>query len=169
VLEPQDVAVGRWRFLELSFSERSKLVRHGAEWPRERAESRQRARQAAKQELRSIVKRGTTPSRWRRSSLKLSRHASALDGDERANLEARVQRARELAGGQGAADRFLKWALPSGGASEDEDVATDETGEDPDDENDWSEARLGESRCHSNARVEPGPEDSPCWRDSSDG
>ncbi|MBA2305830.1 MAG: hypothetical protein H0W08_24800 [Acidobacteria bacterium] len=64
----------------------------------------------------------------------LSRRASALDGDERANLKARIQTARELAGGQDAVDRFLKWKLPSGSASEDEDVVADETGENPDDE-----------------------------------
>ena len=36
-------------------------------------------------------------------------------------------------------DRFLKWKLPSGSAAGDEDgVADDETGEDPDNEDDSS-------------------------------
>ena len=66
----------------------------------------------------------------------LSRRAAALGGDERANLEARIQTARELAGGQDAVDRFLKWKLPSGSEARDEDVVANETGEDFDDEGD---------------------------------
>ncbi len=103
---------------------------------RERAEARQRARQAAKEELRSIVKAWNDAFALEAFFTELSRRASALDGDERANLEARIQTARELAGGQDAVDRFLKWKLPPSGEAEDEDVVADEAGDDPDDEDD---------------------------------
>ena len=47
----------------------------------------------------------------------LSRRASVLDGDERANLEARIQTARELAGGQAwrPSRRMLHFAFQSAG------------------------------------------------------
>jgi hypothetical protein len=64
----------------------------------------------------------------------LSRRASALDGDERMNLEARIQTARELAGGQDAVDRFLKWKLPPAVTAEDVDDVGDEPDDDVDDD-----------------------------------
>ena len=103
---------------------------------RERAEARERARQAAKEELRSIVKAWSDAFALEAFFTELARRASALDGDERANLEARIQTARELAGGQDAVDWFLKWKLPSGSAAGDEEGVAGETGEDPDDEDD---------------------------------
>ncbi len=72
---------------------------------RERAEAQQRARQAAKEELRSIVKAWNDAFALEAFFTELSRRALALDGDERANLEARIQMGRELAGGQDA-----RWA-----------------------------------------------------------
>jgi GTP1/Obg family GTP-binding protein len=66
---------------------------------RERAEAWQRARQAAKEELRSIVKAWNDAFALEAFFTELSRRASALDGDKRANLEAHIQTARELAGG----------------------------------------------------------------------
>jgi GTP1/Obg family GTP-binding protein len=101
---------------------------------RERAEARQRARQAAKEELRAIVKAWNDAFALEAFFTELSHHAAALDGDERANLEARIQVARELTGGQDAVDRFLKWKLPSGGKAEDEDALADAAHDDVDDE-----------------------------------
>jgi len=114
---------------------REKIERRRRE-ARERAEARQRARQAAKEELRSIVKAWNDAFALDAFFTELSRRASALNGDERANLEARIQAARELAEGQDAVDRFLKWKLPSCSAAGDEDVVADETGEDHGDEDD---------------------------------
>jgi hypothetical protein len=102
----------------------------------ERAEARQRARQAAKEELRSIVKAWNDAFALEAFFTELSRRASALDGDERAKLEARIQTARELAGGQDAVDRFLKWNLPPGSQAEEEDSITDEAGDGFDGEDD---------------------------------
>ena len=101
---------------------------------RERAEARQRARQAAKEELRAIVKAWNDAFALEAFFTELSRHAAALDGDERANLEARIQVARELTGGQDAVDRFLKWKLPPGGKAEGEDALADAAHDDVDDE-----------------------------------
>jgi len=95
-------------------------------------------RQAAKEELRSIVKAWNDAFALEAFFTELPRRASALDGDERANLEAHIQTARELAGGQDAVDRFLKWKLPPGSEAEDEDAVADEAGDDPDDEDDRS-------------------------------
>jgi hypothetical protein len=89
---------------------------------RERAEARQRARQAAKEDLRSIVKAWNDAFALEAFFTELSRRASALDGDERANLEARIQTARELTGGQDAVDRFLKWKLPPGSDAEEDNA-----------------------------------------------
>jgi hypothetical protein len=100
---------------------------------RERAEARQRARQAAKEELRTIVKAWNDAFALEAFFTALSRRASALDEDERANLEAHIQTARELLGGQDAVDRFLQWKLPPGSEAEDEDAVADEAGDDPDD------------------------------------
>jgi len=103
---------------------------------RERAEARQRARQAAKEELRSILKVWNDAFALEAFFALLSRRASALDGPERANLEARIQTARELAGGQDAVDRFLKWKLPPHSEREDGDALADEAGDAPEDEDD---------------------------------
>jgi hypothetical protein len=81
---------------------------------RERAEARQRARQAAKEELRSIVEAWNEAFALDAFFNELSRRAQSLVGDERADLEARIHRARALAGGQAAIDRFLNWKLPPG-------------------------------------------------------
>lgn len=101
---------------------------------RERTEVRQRARQAAKEELRVIVKAWNDAFALEAFFTELSRRASALDGDERANLEARIQTARELTGGQDAVDRFLKWKLPPRGKAE--DAVADAAHDDIDDEDD---------------------------------
>lgn len=101
---------------------------------RERAEARQRARQAAKEELRSIVKAWNDAFALEAFFTELSRRASALDGDERVNLEARIQTARELTGGQDAVDRFLKWKLPPAVNAEDDDAVVDEASDDVDDD-----------------------------------
>ena len=100
---------------------------------RERAEARQRARQAAKEELRAIVKAWNDAFALEAFFTELTRHVAALDGDERANLEARIQVARELAGGQDAIVRFLKWRLPPRSKAEDEDDLADAAHNDEDD------------------------------------
>jgi hypothetical protein len=81
---------------------------------RERGEARQRARQAAKDELRAILKAWTDAFAHEAFFGELSRRAQALEGEERASLEARIQTARALTGGQDAVDRFLNWRLPPG-------------------------------------------------------
>jgi hypothetical protein len=116
--------------------EAQEKIEHRRRQARDRAEARQRARQAAREELRSIVRAWNDAFALEAFFTELSRHASALAGDERSNLEAHIQTARELAGGQDAVNRFLKWKLPSGSASVDEDVVADETDEYPDDEDD---------------------------------
>ena len=67
---------------------------------RERAEARQRARHAAKDELRSIVKGWNEAFALEAFFTELSRRAATLAGDERADLEARIETARELMGGR---------------------------------------------------------------------
>jgi hypothetical protein len=93
---------------------------------RERAEARQRARQTAKDELRSIVKAWTDAFALEAFFNELSRRAQALEGDERVSLEARIQEARALAGGQEAVNRFLNWTLPPVASAPDEDAADDD-------------------------------------------
>jgi hypothetical protein len=88
---------------------------------RERAEAQQRARQAAKEELQSIVKAWKDAFALDAFFNELSRRAKALVGDERADLEARIETARELMGGENAIDRFLHWKLPAV-TQDDEDV-----------------------------------------------
>ncbi len=99
---------------------------------RERTEARQRARQAAKDELHSIIKAWNDSFALDALCTELSRRASALDPDERASLESRIQIARKLTGGQDAVDRFLKWKLPSGSEAEDEDTVDDEAADEDD-------------------------------------
>jgi len=108
---------------------RIELRRHQA---CERAEARQRARQAAKEELRSIVKAWNDAFALDAFFNELSRRAQEFVGDERAEFEARIHTARALAGGQDAVDRFLKWKLPPGDDVQDEDAADDD-GDDDDD------------------------------------
>jgi len=96
---------------------------------RERAEARQRARQAAKEELRSIVKAWNDAFALDAFFNELSRRAKALVGKERADFEVRIHTARALAGGQDAIDRFLNWKLPPGDEAQDEDAA-DNDGDD---------------------------------------
>ena len=69
-----------------------------------------------------------------KSRNELSRRAQALEGDERAGLEARIHTARALAGGQDAVDRFLHWKLPPGDDAPDEDAPYDDGGADDDDD-----------------------------------
>lgn len=66
----------------------------------------------------------------------LCRRAAALDGDERANLEARIEVARELTGGQHAVDRFLKWKLPLQGKAGGDDAVADDVHSEIEDEGD---------------------------------
>jgi hypothetical protein len=93
---------------------------------RERAEARQQAAQAAKEELRSIVKAWNDAFALEAFFNELARHAATLGGDQRADLEARIQMARELAGSQDAVERFLNWRLPPAHNAENEDVPDDE-------------------------------------------
>jgi hypothetical protein len=90
---------------------------------RERAEARQRAMQAAKEELRSIVRAWNDAFGLEAFFSELARHAATLGGDERAELDARIQTARQLAGGQDAVERFLNWRLPPAGSAKNEDPA----------------------------------------------
>jgi hypothetical protein len=105
-------------------------IEHRRYVARQRAEARQRARQASLEELRSIVKTWNDAFALEAFFTELSRRASAFDGDERASFEARIQKARELAGAQDAVDRFLKWKLPAADRAEDEDAAGDERNND---------------------------------------
>lgn len=91
---------------------------------RERSEARQRAREVAKDELHAILKAWTDA--FAREALfgELSRRAQALEGEGRASLEARIQRARALAGGPDAVERFLKWLPPV-----EDDAGTDDSGD----------------------------------------
>jgi hypothetical protein len=90
---------------------------------RERAEARQLARQAAKDELHAILKAWTDAFAREAFFDELSRRAQALEREARASLEARIQRARALADGQDAVERFLKWLPPV-----EDDAGTDDSG-----------------------------------------
>jgi hypothetical protein len=79
---------------------------------RRRSEARQKARQAAKDELRSIVKTWNDAFALEAFFNEVSRRATALDGEERVKLEERIRIARELTGGQEAIERFLRWSFP---------------------------------------------------------
>jgi hypothetical protein len=79
----------------------------------ERAKVRQQARQVAKEELRSIVKAWNDSFAVEAFFTELSRRAATLDGDLAVQLEARIQAARKLMGGQDAIDRFLHWNMPA--------------------------------------------------------
>jgi hypothetical protein len=110
-------------------------IEHRRYLARERAEARQHARQAAKEELRSIVKEWNDAFALEAFFTELSRRALVLDGDERAKLEARIQTARELVGGQDAVDRFLNWKFPST-RTKGRDASVDEDSQDSIDEDD---------------------------------
>jgi hypothetical protein len=97
---------------------------------RERAEARQRARQAAMEELRSIVKAWNEAFALDAFFNELSRRAATLGGDERADLEARIETARALMGGKDAVDRFLNWKFPPMVSSEHENGTADDDGDD---------------------------------------
>lgn len=101
---------------------------------RQRAEARQRARQAAKEELRSIVKAWNDAFALEAFFGELSRRAAILEGDDRAELEARIAAARGLMGRRDAVERFLKWSLPSAEESDGQNEEIDDDGEDDDDE-----------------------------------
>jgi hypothetical protein len=79
---------------------------------RERAEAQQRANQAAKDELRAIVKVWNDAFALEAFFAELARRAAVLEGEERTMLERKIERARQLIGSQGAIDRFLRWTLP---------------------------------------------------------
>jgi hypothetical protein len=110
-------------------------IEHRRYLARERAEARQRARQTAMEELRSIVKAWNEAFALEAFFIELTRRASTFHGEERANLEARIQIARQLTGGQNAVDRFLNWKLPPVN-TKDRDASVDETGQDCIDEDD---------------------------------
>lgn len=115
--------------------ERAKAeVEHRRYLARERAEALKRARQVAKEELRAIVKAWNEAFALEAFFVELSRQASALDGEERASLEARIQTARELTGAQDAVDRFLKWKLPQAINADAEDTLANEAADDIDDD-----------------------------------
>jgi flagellar biosynthesis/type III secretory pathway protein FliH len=80
---------------------------------RERAEALQRARQAAKEELRSIVRAWNDAFALEAFFTELSLRAERLSGEAREALDSRIQTARDLMGGQDAVARFLRWTLPS--------------------------------------------------------
>jgi hypothetical protein len=56
----------------------------------------------------------------------LAHQSAALTGDDRGNLEARIETARALLGGRSAIDRFLRWFLPSDGEQDDADEEPDD-------------------------------------------
>jgi hypothetical protein len=96
---------------------------------RERAQARQRARQAAQDELRSIVEAWNDAFALEAFFTELSRRAQTLKGEERGDLEARIEVARELVGGRDAVERFLEWSIPP-------DAEHDETDDEVDDVDD---------------------------------
>jgi len=101
---------------------------------RDRDEARQRARQAANEELRSIVTAWNDAFALEAFFSELARCASMLNADERTDLEARIQTARVLTGGQDAVDPFLKWKLRADSEAQDENAASGEAGGDRGDE-----------------------------------
>jgi hypothetical protein len=88
---------------------------------RERAEALRRAQQAAREELRAIVKAWNDAFALEAFFNELSRHAAPLEDRERADLEVRIGIARNLLGGQDAIDRFLKWRIPEASAKHADD------------------------------------------------
>jgi GTP1/Obg family GTP-binding protein len=99
---------------------------------RERAEARQHARQAAREELRSIVTAWNDAFALEAFFTELLRRATLLAGDDRANLLARIETARELLGGRDAVDRFLRWSLPADHEQGDSDDEPDDDVDDAD-------------------------------------
>jgi hypothetical protein len=99
---------------------------------RERAEALQRARQAAKDDLRQIVKAWNDAFALEAFFKELSRRAAALGDDERTDLEERIRAARDLMGGQDAVDRFLQWAAPDEAEPGDADAELDDDDDDDD-------------------------------------
>jgi hypothetical protein len=110
---------------EAAQRERERQTQYRAELRREKARERaqaiQRARQAAKEELRSIVKAWNDAYAVEAFFNELARRAAILEGEDRANLEARIKTARDLMGGLDAIDRFLRWSIPSQSELDDED------------------------------------------------
>lgn len=92
---------------------------------RQRAEARERAKQAAKDELRAIVKAWNDAFAVEAFFSELSRRAATLDGNERAELEERIEAARELMGGRDAVERFLQWTVPAADEPDDADDQMD--------------------------------------------
>lgn len=97
---------------------------------RERAEALQRARQAAKDELRQIVKAWNDAFAVEAFFTELSRRAAAVGDDERADLEARIRAARDLMGGRDAIARFLQWTGPDEAQPDDADAERDDDDDD---------------------------------------
>jgi hypothetical protein len=102
------------------------IRRHEAE---ERVKALQAARQAAKDELRSIVTAWNDAFGVEAFFVALSRRAESLDAESSAELEGRIREARKLMGGQDAIERFLRWTMPPEQAAEKADSETDELDE----------------------------------------
>jgi hypothetical protein len=83
------------------------------EQARERAEALKRARQAAKDELRAIVKAWNDAFALEAFFAELSRRAAALESEARTTLERKIESARQLVRSQDAIDRFVSWSLPN--------------------------------------------------------
>jgi hypothetical protein len=62
----------------------------------------------------------------------LSRRAAALSGDERTDLQHRIESGRDLMGGRDAVERFLEWSVPAdaNNDADDEESADGEPDED---------------------------------------
>lgn len=97
---------------------------------RERAEALQRAKQAAKDELRQIVNAWNDAFAVEAFFTELSRRAAAVGDDERAHFEERIRTARDLMGGQDAIARFLQWTAPDEAEPEDPDAKLDDEDDD---------------------------------------
>jgi len=63
-----------------------------------------------------------------RRHVELSQRAATLDGEERHDVEKRIQAARDLMGAKDAVERFLQWTIPDDAEPdlEDDDDANDD-------------------------------------------
>ena len=99
---------------------------------REHTKAVQQARQAAKDELRSIVKAWNDAFAVEAFFAELSRRAKTIGGDERAELERRIAAARDLMGGKDALERFLQWTIPDDAQPDDVEDEDDDVDDDDD-------------------------------------
>jgi len=122
--EAEPVLVKQAQDAERRERERPRPLR-GRTPPREGARAREgkkQARQAAKDDLRSIVKAWNDAFAIEAFFTELSRPRGNPRGDdERTDLEARIATARGLMGGRDAVDRFLQWTVPEREVADDGD------------------------------------------------